>query len=79
MGANAPAAAAVITGLLSVPAALTYVGGLLLGFTALILGFAGIARSQHLDGRGEGLSVAGIILGTLGMAAPVALSVFLGD
>ena len=76
---NTPAVAALVTGLLSLPASLTYIGGLLLGFTAVILGFFGVARSHQLDGRGEGQSVAGIILGMLGLALPVALSLFLAE
>ena len=77
--ANRPAVAALVVGLLSLPAALTYVGGLVLGFAALILGFVGVARSRELDARGERLAVAGIVLGMLGMAVPVAMALFLSD
>lgn len=76
---NTPAVAAVGFGILSVPAGLTYIGGLVLGFAAMILGFVGVAKSRQLDARGEGLAVAGIVLGMLGMAVPVAISVFLAD
>ena len=76
---NATAVAALVVGVLSVPAALTYIGGLVLGFAAVILGFFGVAKSRQLDARGEGLAVAGIILGMLGMALPVALSLFLAE
>lgn len=76
---NRPALAGLVAGVLSLPAALTYVGGLLLGLTAVILGFVGVAASQKLEGRGEGLSVAAIILGMLGMALPVAMALSLSD
>ncbi len=76
---NRPAWAALVLGVLSLPAALTYVGGMLLGLAAIIVGFVGVARSRHLQARGEGQAVAGIILGMLGMALPAALSLFLGD
>lgn len=74
---NRPAVAGLVAGLLSLPAALTYLGGLVLGLTAVALGFAGVARSRTLDARGEGLAVAAIVLGMLGMALPVALALFL--
>lgn len=76
-GANRPAAVGLGVGFASLPAALTFVGGLVLGLAAVILGFLGVARSHELDGAGEGLSVAAVVLGMLGMAIPVAISVFL--
>lgn len=76
---NRPAVAGVVVGVLSLPAGLTYLGGLLLGLGAVVLGFVGVAASHRLDGRGEGLSVAAVILGMLGMALPVALALFLSD
>jgi hypothetical protein len=74
---NRPALIALIVGVLSLPAALTYVGGMVLGFAAVIAGFVGVARSRHLEGAGEGFAVAGVILGMFGMALPVAVSLFL--
>ena len=74
---NIPAAAALVAGLLSVPTALTYLGGIVFGLTAIIVGFVGVARSHHLEGRGEGMAVAGIILGALGMSLPAAMAMFL--
>jgi hypothetical protein len=76
---NRPALAALVVGALSVPGALTYVLGLVGGMAAVLLGFVGVARSRQLDARGEGMAVAGIILGMLGMALPVAMSLFLAD
>ena len=77
--ANRPAVAAFVIGLLSLPAALTYVLGVVFGLAAVVLGFAGVAKSRQLDAAGEGLSVAGIVLGMLGMALPVAMALFLSD
>lgn len=74
---NRLAVAALALGVLSVPAAVTYIGGLILGFTAVVLGFVGVAKAHHLDGRGQGQAVAGVVLGMFGMALPVAVSLFL--
>ena len=76
---NRPAVGALVVGLLSLPGALTYVLGVVLGLSAIVLGFLGVAKSRQLDAAGEGLAVAGIVLGMLGMALPVAMAVFLGD
>ena len=76
---NRTALAALIVGVLSLPGALTYVLGLVGGLVAVLLGFVGVARSRQLDARGEGMAVAGIVLGMLGMALPVAMSLFLAD
>ena len=75
--ANRPAVVALVLGVVSLPAALTYIGGMILGFAAIVAGFVGVARSRELDGRGEGFAVAGIILGMFGMALPVGVSLFL--
>jgi hypothetical protein len=76
---NRPALAGLVLGILSLPAAVTYAGGLVLGLSAIVTGLFGIARSHTIDGAGENLSVAAIILGMLGMALPVALALFLAD
>ena len=76
---NRAAVAATALGVLSVPAALTYVFGLVFGLAAIVLGFVGVAKSRQLDAAGEGLAVAGIVLGMLGMALPVAIALFLSD
>ena len=76
---NRPAVAALVVGALSVPGSLTFVLGLVGGLAAVLLGFVGVARSRHLGARGEGMAVAGIVLGMLGMALPVAMTLFLAD
>ena len=78
-GANRPAVAALVVGLLSLPGALTYLLGVVLGLAAIVLGFLGVAKSRELDAAGERMAVAGIVLGMLGMALPVALALFLSD
>ena len=76
---NRTAAIALGLGVVSLPAALTLLGGIVLGLAGIIVGFVGVARSHHLEGRGEGMAVAGIILGALGMSLPAALALFLAD
>ena len=75
-GRNAAAIAALVLGIASLPAALTYIGGIVLGLAGIIVGFVGVARSRPLDGRGEGMAVTGIILGALGMSLPAAIAMF---
>lgn len=74
---NRPAVAALAIGVLSLPATLTVVGGIVLGITAIIVGFFGVARARHLDGAGEGLAAAGIGTGMFGMALAAAIPMFL--
>lgn len=75
--ANRPAVGALVLGILSLPAALTYIGGMVLGFAAVVVGFVGVAKAHQLAGRGQGQAVAGVVLGMFGMALPVAVSLFL--
>lgn len=77
MTANRPAVAALGLGVASLPAGVTLVGGIVLGIAAIVVGFAGVARSHRIDGAGEGLAVAGIITGMFGMALGAALGLFL--
>ena len=74
---NWPAVAALVVGILSLPAALTYIGGMVLGFIAVVAGFVGVAKAHQLNGRGQGQAVTGVVLGMFGMALPVAVSLFL--
>lgn len=77
MGGNRPAAGALVLGLVSLPAALTVVLGILLGLAAIVTGFFGVARSHQLDGAGEGYAVAGVITGMFGLALGGGLGLFL--
>ncbi|HVM19007.1 MAG TPA: hypothetical protein VM307_03500 [Egibacteraceae bacterium] len=71
--ANVPAVVALALGALSLPAALTFVGGVALGLAAVVAGFVGVARADRLAGSGQGLAVAAIIIGGLGMALGTAV------
>ncbi|MPZ73531.1 MAG: hypothetical protein GEU74_09920 [Nitriliruptorales bacterium] len=74
---NRPAVAALATGLLSLPATLTVIGGMVLGIVAIIVGFVGVSHSRHLGGAGEGLAAGGIAAGMFGMALATAIPMFL--
>jgi hypothetical protein len=74
---NRPAVAALTLGVLSLPAALTVVGGMLMGIAAIIVGFVGVSRSHHLNGVGEGIAAGGIAAGMFGMAMASAITLFL--
>ena len=74
---NRPAVAALALGLLSLPATLTVLGGIVLGLAAIVVGFVGVARSHRLDGAGEGLAAGGIAAGMFGMALASAIPMFL--
>lgn len=60
--------AALVVALLSLPAALTIVGGLILGITAIVLGVMGRGRVSRGEADNGGVAVAGIVLGGLGVA-----------
>jgi len=58
---------ALISGLLSIPAAFTVFGGILLGLLGVVLGFLGHSRARHGEATNGGLSLAGIALGVIGI------------
>jgi hypothetical protein len=74
---NRAAVIALTAGLLSLPAALTVVGGVVLGVAAIIVGFVGVARSHHMDGAGEGIAAGGIAAGMFGLGLATAIPLFL--
>ena len=74
---NRPAVAALTLGVVSLPAALTVVGGMLMGVAAIIVGFVGVSRSHRMDGAGEGIAAGGIAAGMFGMALASAITLFL--
>ena len=77
VAANKPAIAAAGLGVLSVPGALTVILGVLLGLTAVVVGFYGVATAKRLGSAGQGLAVAGVVTGMLGMALGLAAGMFL--
>src|SRR6478752_447589 len=58
--------AALIAGILSLPAALTIVGGFLLGVVAVILGIIGYRKARIGEATNGGMAIGGIVLGILG-------------
>ncbi len=73
-GAPMPAApknglgiAALILGLLSLPAVFSVVGGFALGILAVILGFVGYRRARSGAATNGGMAIAGVVLGILGI------------
>jgi Domain of unknown function (DUF4190) len=58
--------AALIVGILSLPAALTIFGGFILGVIAIILGFIGYRRARSGEATNGGMAIGGIVLGVLG-------------
>lgn len=73
---NGVAVAALIVGILSLPAVATIVLGPLLGIVAIVLGVIGVARAGQLGGVGRGMAIGGIVTGALAILATVVL--FLG-
>ncbi len=82
-GAPVPAApknglgiAALIVGLLSLPAVFTVFGGFALGAIAVILGFLGYRKAKSGEASNGGMAIGGIVLGALGIVVSVALLAF---
>lgn len=67
--------AALVVALLSLPAAVTIIGGLILGITAIVLGFMGRGRASRGEANNGGVAVAGIVLGALGVLLSLVLIV----
>ncbi len=61
------ALASLVIGIISLPAILTVVGGVVLGAVAIGLGVAAVRRSNRRGTPGRGLAVAGIVTGSAGL------------
>ena len=68
--------AALIVGLLSLPAVFTVFGGFALGAIAVILGFLGYRKAKSGEASNGGMAIGGIVLGALGIVVSVALLAF---
>ncbi|HVE96652.1 MAG TPA: DUF4190 domain-containing protein [Pseudonocardiaceae bacterium] len=68
--------AALILGLLALLLSWTIVGGIVLGLLALIFGLLGRARVKRGEATNGGLSVAGIVLGIIGLLIAIGIVVF---
>ncbi len=68
--------AALILGLLSLPAVFTVVGGFVLGLLAVIVGFVGYRRARSGEANNGGVAIGGIVLGLLGIIVSAVLIAF---
>lgn len=64
---NGMGIAALVVGLLSLPAVFTVFGGFALGVVAVILGFLGYRRARAGEATNGGVAIGGIVLGVLGI------------
>jgi hypothetical protein len=67
--------AALVLGLLAVVLSWTIIGGGILGILALVFGLLGRARAKRGEATNGGLSIAGAILGLLGLLIAIGLVV----
>ncbi|CAN5442123.1 hypothetical protein BH09ACT7_BH09ACT7_14170 [soil metagenome] len=68
--------AALITAIVSLPAALTVFGGVLLGIIAIVLGIVGYLRAKKGEATNGGIAIAGAVLGLLGIILSAAVIAF---
>ena len=68
--------AALVLGLLALVLCWTIIGGVLLGLLALIFGLIGRARARRGQATNGGMSVAGLVLGVLGLLLGIGLAAF---
>jgi hypothetical protein len=68
--------AALVTAIVSLPAALSIFGGFLLGIVAIVLGFVGYRRAKRGEATNGGIAIAGIALGVLGIILSAAVIAF---
>jgi hypothetical protein len=64
---NGMGVGALVTAIVSLPAAITVVGGFVLGLVAVVLGFIGYGRAKRGEANNGAVAIAGIVLGVLGM------------
>jgi hypothetical protein len=73
---NGLGTAALVLGILSLPALVTVVGGVVLGILAIIFGFLGRGRVKRREADNGGMALAGIILGFVSLAISVLVVLF---
>lgn len=64
---NALAIAALVIGILSLPAAFTVIFGIILGIAAIVLGVMGLNKAKTMQDAGRGLAIGGIVTGVIGL------------
>ena len=74
-GKKGLAIAALVLGILSLPAILTVVGGIVLGLIAIILGIVAARGASKGKNGGKGLAITGAVLGALGLIVSVVIVV----
>lgn len=67
--------AALVLGLLALVLSWTIIGGIIFGILALIFGLLGRARAKRGESTNGGLSVAGVVLGVIGLLIAIGLLV----
>jgi hypothetical protein len=73
---NGFAIAAVVLGLLALVLSWTIVGGIVFGILALIFGLLGRGRAKRGEATNGGLSLAGVVLGVIGLIIAIGLILF---
>lgn len=68
--------AALVLGVIAVPACMTLFGGVLLGIVAAILGFLGWSRAKSGEADNGGVAIAGALLGVVAVVISIGLAVF---
>ncbi|MDQ3762000.1 MAG: DUF4190 domain-containing protein [Actinomycetota bacterium] len=68
--------AALVLGLLALVLSWTIIGGIIFGILALIFGLLGRARAKRGEATNGGVSVAGAVLGIIGLFIAIALVAF---
>jgi hypothetical protein len=71
--------AALVLGLLSLPAAFTVIFGVLLGIAAVIFGALGRGRAKKGQANNGGMAVAGLVLGIVGIVVSLVIAAFVGS
>lgn len=72
------AIAALVLGVLSLPAILTVFGGILLGLIAIILGIVALRGASKGKNGGKGLAIGGLVTGAIGLIVSAAILAFVG-
>lgn len=65
--------AALVLGLLALVLSWTVIGGIIFGILALIFGLLGRARAKRGESTNGGLSIAGVVLGVIGLLIAIGL------